>query len=70
MRRSLETPKPRFLPPNARGIEAHLEKGGRFAAGDMGYRKKLHAFEKYARLFVGYYQPSFYPIGSRQVDRL
>jgi len=70
---SLETPKPGFLHPDSPGVHANVTIGSQYATGDTGYRRNnlpgsidataFIGFEKYTRLFAGYYQPEFYPIG-------
>ncbi len=70
---SLETPKPGFLHPNSPGIQFTADVSSSYADGKIGYPQNnlpggidIAAYIaplKYARIFAGYYEESFYPIG-------
>jgi len=70
---SLETPKPGFLHPNSPGISFTADISSSYASGKIGYPQNnlpggtdisvYAAPLKYSRIFAGYYEESFYPIG-------
>jgi hypothetical protein len=70
---SLETPKPGFLHPNSPGIAFTADIDSSYASGKTGYPQNnlpggldvaaYIAPMKYSRIFAGYYEESFYPIG-------
>jgi hypothetical protein len=70
---SLETPKPGFLHPNSPGIAFTADIDSSYASGKTGYPQNnlpggfdvaaYIAPLKYSRIFAGYYEESFYPIG-------
>ncbi len=70
---SLETPKPGFLHPNSPGVAFTADIDSSYASGKLGYHANslpggldvaaYIAPMKYTRLFAGYYEESFYPIG-------
>jgi hypothetical protein len=70
---SLETPKPGFLHPNSPGIAFTADVSSSYASGKFNYPQNnlpggfdISAYIaplKYSRIFAGYYEESFYPIG-------
>ena len=73
---SLETPKPGFLHPNSPGVALTADISSNYASGKTGYPANnlpggldvagYFAPLPYNRLFAGYYEESFYPIGFDQ----